>query len=73
MRRVRTFDAIEITQFRDVPIELVVVIIDGVYLKANIRGELKDLTIAFMHVVLIESAGLYSFLWRMKSFLVSIL
>lgn len=72
MRRVRTLDAIEITQFM-FPLKLAVVIIDGVYLKVNIRGDLKNLTIAFMSVVLIESTGLYSFLWRMKYFFVSIL
>lgn len=48
--------------------KLAIVLLDGVYLKANIRGELKNLTIAFISVMLIESIGLYSFLWRMKSF-----
>lgn len=48
--------------------KLEVVLIDGVYLEANVRGELKNLTITFMCMVLIESTGLYSFLWRMKSF-----
>lgn len=42
--------------------KLAIVLIDGVYLKANIRGGLKNLTIAFMSVMLIESIGLYSFL-----------
>lgn len=48
--------------------KLAVVLIDGIYPKANTREELKNLAIAFMCVVLIESTGLYSFLWRIKYF-----
>lgn len=50
-------------------LKLAVVPIDGVYLKANTRRELKNLTVTFMCVVLIENTGLYSFLWRMKYFI----
>lgn len=42
-------------------LKLAVVVIEGIYLKATIRGEWKNLTITFMSVMLIESTGLHFF------------
>jgi len=49
-------------------LKLAVIQIDGVYLKAIIKGERKNMIITFVSVVLVESTRLYFFLWRMKTF-----